>query len=89
MWLHSYDIVFYNNGMDIVASIAIIGLVGLLGFNGWLHYRERIEITKIDKAKNVSEIEYLVPGKTPKDEEPDVDPLVSLENMPDLDEERE
>jgi len=80
---------FYNHGMEIVSGLAIVGLVGLLGFNGWLHHKERIEMTKISKAKDVSEIEYLVPGKPPKDEEPEVDHLVSLENMPELDEERE
>ena len=75
--------------MDVVAIVAIIGLVGLLGVKEYFNYKERIDMAKINRAKDVSEIEYLVPSSTPEPDEEEEQPLVQLEDMPELSATRE
>ena len=67
--------------MEIVASISIIGLVGLVAWQGYLNHKERIELAKVYKAKDLQEVEYLFPSKEEEvDTEVDTD-IVDLEEF--------
>lgn len=67
---------------NILAGLTITGLVVVLIVQAILHYKERITLAKINKAKDVSEMEYVFTA--PEEEKEGGEDLVDIEQMPDL-----
>lgn len=66
-----------------MASLSIIGLVVVLIVQAVLHHKERIALAKIDKAKDVSEVEYVFTKPQEVDNEGGEE-LVDISEIPDL-----
>lgn len=65
-----------------VAAVSIIGLVVVVIVQAILMHKERVEMAKIDKVKDISELEYVFAAPDPVvDEEIE---LVNIADMPDL-----
>lgn len=66
----------------IIALVSVLGLSGALCFNIFLSYKERKEMALLNKAKDVSEFEYIT--KDTKEDEEEGEELLEIEQMPDL-----
>lgn len=66
-----------------MVGITITGLVVVLIIKEFLHYKERITLAKITKAKDVSELEYVFNAPEPEAKEVGEE-LVEISEMPDL-----
>lgn len=67
---------------DILVGICVIGLVVVIVVKEVIAYKERIVLSKIQKATNVSELEYIFPQEK-REQEPESQ-LVDLEDIPDI-----
>ena len=69
--------------MDIVGIIAIIGFVVILCVEKYFHYKEKQDLIKMSRVKDVSDMEYVF-GSEDDDLENNIDKesnLISLEEM--------
>ena len=67
--------------MEVIAGISIIGLVGIIIWQAWLGHKERLELAKVYKAKDLQEVEYLFPPKQSTTPKPVDDDIVDLEDF--------
>ena len=64
----------------VVLSVVILGIIAIVITEKYFHYKERIDVQKIQKVKDVNELNYVFPqdDKEPEEEE---DTRVSLEDL--------
>lgn len=69
--------------MEYALIVAILGLVVVLVVLLVSNSRERVEMAKINKAKDLGEVEYVF-GAPGVEEEPEEDGVVDLADIPDI-----
>lgn len=76
--------VWYNIDMEIITGIIIIvvivGLIVLIGYKDYMYSKERVEMAKVSKVKDVQDLNYVFPSKE-VEEEVEEDTRVPLDDI--------